>query len=132
MQTHTWQIKVSALREELVPRLVRFGVQSRKISNVGQSLDMTKNLFSRAPLCFGRHVKQFVPAAFAVVSTHQSVLDPRGYGPFSLRVIHKEGLCPISRDINRLMMMASFKAIMNVKKLAVYRLLSEKTMFYVL
>jgi hypothetical protein len=28
-----------------------------------------------------------------------------GYGPYSLCVIHKEGLCPSSRDINRLMMM---------------------------
>jgi hypothetical protein len=28
-----------------------------------------------------------------------------GYGPFSLCVIHKEGLCFISGDINRLMMM---------------------------
>jgi hypothetical protein len=28
-----------------------------------------------------------------------------GYGPFSLCVIHKEGLCPSSDDINRLMMM---------------------------
>jgi hypothetical protein len=28
-----------------------------------------------------------------------------GYGPFSLWLIHKEGLCPSSGDINRLMMM---------------------------
>jgi hypothetical protein len=28
-----------------------------------------------------------------------------GHGPFSLWVIHKEGLCPSSGDINRLMMM---------------------------
>jgi hypothetical protein len=28
-----------------------------------------------------------------------------GYGPFSLFVIYREGLCPSSRDINRLMMM---------------------------
>jgi hypothetical protein len=28
-----------------------------------------------------------------------------GYGPFSLCVIHKEGLCPSSGDINGLMMM---------------------------
>jgi hypothetical protein len=28
-----------------------------------------------------------------------------GYGPFSLCVIHKEGLCPSSGDINRLTMM---------------------------
>jgi hypothetical protein len=30
------------------------------------------NLLSRAPPCFGRHVKPLVPAAFAVVSTHSS------------------------------------------------------------
>jgi hypothetical protein len=29
-----------------------------------------KNLLSRTPPCFGRHVKQLVPAAFAVVYTH--------------------------------------------------------------
>jgi hypothetical protein len=31
---------------------------------------VTKNALSRAPLCFGRHVKQLVPTAFTVVSTH--------------------------------------------------------------
>jgi hypothetical protein len=36
--------------------------------------------------------------AFAVVSTHQSALDPRdGLWPFSLCVIHEEGLCPRGR-----------------------------------
>jgi hypothetical protein len=30
-----------------------------------------------------------------------------GNGPFSLCVIHKEGLCPSSGDINRLMMMSN-------------------------
>jgi hypothetical protein len=29
-----------------------------------------QNLLSRAPPCFGRHVKPLVPATFAVVSTH--------------------------------------------------------------
>jgi hypothetical protein len=33
---------------------------------------------SRAPPCFGRHVKPLVPAAFAVVSTYQYALGPRG------------------------------------------------------
>jgi hypothetical protein len=47
-----------------------------------------------------------VLAAFAVVNT----TNPHwarvvGYGPFSLWVIHKEGLCPSSGDINRLMVM---------------------------
>jgi hypothetical protein len=63
-----------ALRSE------RFGVRSRKLSDVGQSLDriVTKYLLSRAPPCFRRHVKLLVPAAFAVVSTHQPALGPRG------------------------------------------------------
>jgi hypothetical protein len=68
-----------------------------------------KNLTSRVPPCFGRHVKLLVLAAFAVVSTHQSALGESarvvGYGPFSLGVIHKEGMCHSSGDINRLMMM---------------------------
>jgi hypothetical protein len=34
-----------------------------------------------------------------------------GYGPFSLWVIHKEGLCPSSADINRLMMKKVLKVI---------------------
>jgi hypothetical protein len=33
------------------------------------------------------------------------------YGPFSLWLIHKEGLCPSSGDINRLMMNIKRKAI---------------------
>jgi hypothetical protein len=32
-----------------------------------------------------------------------------GYGPFSLCVIQKEGLCPSSGDINRMMMMIDIK-----------------------
>jgi hypothetical protein len=63
------------------------------------------------PPCFGRHVKPLVPALFAVVSIHQYALGPRGvgYGPFSLCVIHKGGLCPSSGDINRLMMMITVR-----------------------
>jgi hypothetical protein len=38
-------------------------------------------------------------------SLHQPALRVVGYGPFSLCVIHKEGLCPSSVDINTLMMM---------------------------
>jgi hypothetical protein len=48
----------------MASRSVRFGVRSRKLSNVGQSL-MTKNLLSRVPPCFGRHVKPLVSAACA-------------------------------------------------------------------
>jgi hypothetical protein len=39
---------------------------------------VTKNLLSQALPCFGRNIKPLVPAAFAVVSTHQPALGPRG------------------------------------------------------
>jgi hypothetical protein len=39
---------------------------------------VTKILLSRDFPCSGRHVKPLVPAAFAVVSTHQPALIPRG------------------------------------------------------
>jgi hypothetical protein len=58
---------------------------------------VTKHLLCRAPPSFGKHVRPLVPAAFAVVSTHQSSLGPRG-GSFSLGVIYKEGLCPSSGE----------------------------------
>jgi hypothetical protein len=99
------------------PRSVRFAVRSRKLSKrclTCQSVIgwVTKNLLFRAPPCFGRHVKPWVPAAFTVVSIH----NPHwarlvGYGPFFLCVIHKEGLCSSSGDINRpmIMMMIIFR-----------------------
>jgi hypothetical protein len=49
---------------------------------------VTKNLLSRGPPCFERHVKPLVPAALTALARVV------GYGPFSLCVIHKEGLCP--------------------------------------
>jgi hypothetical protein len=39
---------------------------------------VTKNLLSRAPPCFGRHVKPLVPAVFEVVGTHKPVLGSPG------------------------------------------------------
>jgi hypothetical protein len=37
---------------------------------------VTKNLLSRVLSCFGRYVKPLVLLAFAIVSTHQTVLGP--------------------------------------------------------
>jgi hypothetical protein len=52
-------------------------LDSPVVSALGvRSLKLT--LSPRAPPCFGRHAKPLVPAAFAVVSTHQSALGPRG------------------------------------------------------
>jgi hypothetical protein len=53
-----------------------------------------------------------VLAAFAVVRTHQTALGPcGGLWPFSLYVIHKNGLCPRSGYINRLMIMKIQKSL---------------------
>jgi hypothetical protein len=101
------------------------GLWLRKLSNVHKSVIgwVTKNL-SRAPPCFGRHVKPLVPSTFAVVNTHQSALGSRvGYGPFFLCVIHKE-MCPSSGDINRLMMMMMMMSILGAICI-IFRLLYE-------
>jgi hypothetical protein len=69
-----------------------------------------KNLLSRAPQCFGGHVKPLVSAALAVVSTHQPHwARVVRYGPLSLCVIQKEGLCPSSGDINMLILIGNTK-----------------------
>jgi hypothetical protein len=74
----------------MAPQSVRFGMRSRKLSNIGW---VTKNVLSRV-LCASEEmlVKLLAPVAFAIVSTHQPAF---GYGgQFSLWVIHKEVLCP--------------------------------------
>jgi hypothetical protein len=56
---------------------------------------VTTNLLSQILPCFERHVKPLVPAALAVVApTNPHLARVVGYDPFSLCVIHKEGLCP--------------------------------------
>jgi hypothetical protein len=65
---------------------------------------VTKNLLCRAPPCFGRHVLYL--QSLAPTNPHWARMV--GYGPFSLCIIHKEGLCPSNGDINRLMMMIFF------------------------
>jgi hypothetical protein len=63
----------------MVPRSVRFGMRSRKLSKRWSVIGwVTEFLLSRAPSCFGRYVKPLVPAVFAIVSTHQPALGPRG------------------------------------------------------
>jgi hypothetical protein len=88
------------------PQSVRFGVRSRKLSNVGQSLDEGPKMYYHVVLrasvgtlsCWSQlHLQSLAP-----INPHWAhVVD---YGPLSLFVIHKEGLCPSSGDINWLMM----------------------------
>jgi hypothetical protein len=62
--TNKSEVKAMHLRSSMASLSVRFGVESRKLSNVGQSLDgRPKILLSQAPLYFGRVVKSLVPAA---------------------------------------------------------------------
>jgi hypothetical protein len=66
-------VLIEELDGSAVSSLWRAIVEAKQRWSVGW---VTKNLLSRAPPCFGRHVKPLVPAA--VVSTHQPALGPRG------------------------------------------------------
>jgi hypothetical protein len=72
----------SGYTNQFPTRVITFSALWRAIEEVKPRWSVigwvTKNLLSRAPPCFGRHVKPLVPAVFAVVSTHQSALSPRG------------------------------------------------------
>jgi hypothetical protein len=66
-------------RSSMAPRSVRFRTAIAEVKQCWSVIGwVIKHLLSRAPLCFGKHVKPFFPAAFAVVSTHQPALGPRG------------------------------------------------------
>jgi hypothetical protein len=52
---------------------------------------MGDQIISRAPPCFGRHVKPLVSVAFAVISTHLHWARVVGYGPFSLCEVKQWG-----------------------------------------
>jgi hypothetical protein len=91
----------------MAPRSVCFGVRSRKLSIVGQSLDGWPKI----------NYLELLRASEGTLSRwsrlHLQSLSPTNshwarvvsYGPFNLCVIHKEGLCPSSGDIIMLMMM---------------------------
>jgi hypothetical protein len=53
------------------PAVSALGVQTWKATFV-RSVMGNQNLLSRAPSCFGKHVKLLVPAALAIVNTHSS------------------------------------------------------------
>jgi hypothetical protein len=68
-----------------------------------------KNLLYRAPPCFGPASEGTLSRWFRLRLQLAPTTPQRarvvGYVPFSLWVIHKEGLCPSSGDVNSLMMM---------------------------
>jgi hypothetical protein len=73
----------------MAPRSVRFGMRSRKLSNVGGPLGDQKFTISSSS----------VLPVFAVFSSYKSALGLRcGLWP-SLCVIHKEDLCPSSGSL---------------------------------
>jgi hypothetical protein len=99
---------MACLRSSLAERSVSFGVRSRKLSNVGQSLDgfiiLPKiyylELLRASEGTLSRWSRQHLQSLASTIPHWACVV---GYGPFSLCVIHKEGLCPTSEDINMLM-----------------------------
>jgi hypothetical protein len=77
------------------------GVRSRKLSDVGQSLDGHLKLLRASEGTLSRWSRLHLQS---LASTKPHWTRMVGYGPFSLCVIHKEGLSPSSGDITRLMM----------------------------
>jgi hypothetical protein len=89
------------------PAVSALSVQSCKLSNVGRSSDGWPKIYYLELL----HASEDTLSSWCRL--HLQALGPTNshrarvvdYGLLSLCVIHKEGLCPSSGDINRLMMM---------------------------
>jgi hypothetical protein len=79
----------------MAKRSVHFGVLSWKLSNFGRSLDGGPKIY----------YLEFLHALQSLAPTNPHWARVVGFGLFSLCVILKEGLCPSSGDINRMMMM---------------------------
>jgi hypothetical protein len=97
----------NTLSEELDgPTVSVFGIQSRKLSNIGRSSDGWPKIYYLKLLCASEdtlsrwsclHLQSLAP-------TNPHWTRVMFYGPLSLYVIHKEGLCPSNGDTNRLIM----------------------------
>jgi hypothetical protein len=88
------------------PRGQCFGVRSRKLSNVEQSLDGWPKIYYLEILrvlegTLSRWSRLHLQS-LALKNPHWACVV--GYGSFSLCVLHKEGLCRSSGGINNLMM----------------------------
>jgi hypothetical protein len=78
----------------MAPWSVRFDVRSQKLSNVGQLDGCPKNYYLellRASEGTLSHWFRLHLQSLALTNPHWARVV--GYGPFSLYVIHKEGLC---------------------------------------
>jgi hypothetical protein len=104
---HDTQWPPQSPRSTMAPRLVYFGVRSRKLSNVGQSLDGWPKIYylELLPASEGTLSRWSRLHLQSLARTNPHWARVVGYGSFSLCVLHKEGLCP---SINRLMMMMTF------------------------
>jgi hypothetical protein len=91
------------------PAVSALGVRSRKLSNAHNSqswdgwpkpyhLELLRASEGMLIRWSRLHLQSLAP-------TNPHLARVVGYGLFSLWLIHKEGLCPSSEDINRLMMM---------------------------
>jgi hypothetical protein len=94
-------------RSSMASASVRFRVRSRKLSYFSRSLDgyqkiLYLQLFRASEGTLSRWSLLHLQS---LASTNSHWARVVGYGPFSLCLIYKEGLCLSSGDINRLVMM---------------------------
>jgi hypothetical protein len=100
------------------------GVELGKLSIVGRSSDGWPKIYYLdllravlfAPLCTSEGTLNWCQLQTQLLApTNLRWVRMMAYGPFSLCVIHEEGLCPSSGDINRLItMMMIFRFVIKV------------------
>jgi hypothetical protein len=84
---------------------MRFGVRSRKLSVVSHWMDDQKFTIEFLRTLEGMLSRWSRLHLQSLAPTNPHWTRVVGYGPLSLYVIPKEGLCPSSKDINKLIMM---------------------------
>jgi hypothetical protein len=100
------------------PAVSTFSVRLRKLSHVGLSSDgWPKNYYLELLRASEGMLSRW---SWLQLQSHQSALRPRGrLSPFSLCVIHEEGLCLSFGDINRLMQRFKFSGLMMIMNMCI-------------
>jgi hypothetical protein len=114
------------IKSSMASRSVHFDVRSRKLSIVGQLLDRwPKFYYLELRASEGTLSRWSRLNLQSLVPTNLHWVRMMGYDPFFLRVIYKEGLCPSSGDINRLMMSHNGNACLSRQQYFHFRFLQD-------
>jgi hypothetical protein len=117
----------------MASRSVRFDVRSRKLSNVGQPLNGCPiyylQLLRASEGTLSRWFRLYLRS---LAPTNPQWSRVVGYSPFSLCVIHKEGLCFSSGDINRQFVKQDLKLKMMLENMSLQATTSNDSRLYMI